>query len=243
MTGLMWECQVTFTSGRRPGVFIFCMCVVGSFLGFFPPPLYFFLFSNFAAAIWFAQSKVASLQCSSSFPHQGPEWQFQQPLGKGLGCFTCDMKADELIKSCLRCGKYWCTCYEASAKLVTEGSEYFEVQESALLLSTKAGWPLFTAVPFWKHRVKYLGVICKMKKKKMESFEFPFKPQRGGKPSCFGLLQKGIGNKPSLKHLGLIPISEDAGPDGQLSCDNSIFYLHENTLLVGGKKCSQFCCE
>lgn len=105
-------------------IYILYVCG-GKFFVFFPPPLYFFLFSNFAAAIWFTQSKVASLQCSSSFPHQGPEWQFQQPLGKGLGCFTCDMKADELIKSCLRCGKYWCTCYEASAKLVTKGSEYF----------------------------------------------------------------------------------------------------------------------
>lgn len=30
-------------------------------------------------------------------------------------------------------------------------------------------------------------------------------------------------------------LSQDAGPDGQISFDNSIFYLHENTLLVGGE--------
>lgn len=174
-------------------IYILYVCG-GKFFVFFPPPLYFFLFSNFAAAIWFTQSKVASLQCSSSFPHQGPEWQFQQPLGKGLGCFTCDMKADELIKSCLRCGKYWCTCYEASAKLVTEGSEYFEVQESALLLSTKAGWPLFTAVPFWKHRVKYLGVICKMKKKKKwKASNSLLNLKEEGSPPVLVCYRKGLG--------------------------------------------------
>lgn len=137
------------------------------------------------------------------------------PLGKGLGYCMCDMKADELIKSWLRYGKYWCVCYSMKPllNLSQKAGSTLGVQESALWLSTKAGWPLFTAVPFWKHSVKYLWFfffLVKCKKKNLESFKFPFKPGRIGKPSCFGmqmgLLQKRIGNKPSLKQLGLIPI-------------------------------------
>lgn len=158
MTGLMWECQVT--SGRRPGVFIFCMCVVGSFLVFFSSSLLFSV-PKFCSCdlIYTKQScKFAVLQF---LPSSGTRMAIPATPGKGAGVFH--MKADELTKSCLRCGKYWCTCYSTKPLLnmSQKAGNTLGVSESALLLSIKAGRPLFTAVPFWKHR----GIICKMKKK------------------------------------------------------------------------------
>lgn len=77
-------------------------------------------------------------------------------------------------------------------------------------------------------------------KKKMERCKFPFKPQSGGKPPCFGmqtgLLQKGIGNKPSLKQLGLIPIRVRMQDQMVSSPVTILFFIYIKTHFYLGKK-------
>lgn len=190
-----FDVRVTFTSGRRPAIFIFWMCVVGSFWGFFRFLVgffccWFFSHLHFLSVPKFCSCDLIYTKQSCKFavfqflPSSGDQnGNSSSTLGKGLGCSTCDMKAHELIKSCLRCGKYWSICY--SMKLLLNISRRLEktlgVPESALLLSTKAGWPLFTAVPFWKQSAKYLGIICNFlckiickMKKKIGKLKIPF---------------------------------------------------------------------
>lgn len=87
--------------------------------------LFFFFLSLFTffcsqvLQLWLDLHKAKLQVCSAPAPSllRDQGGNSSNTLGKGLRYFMCDMKADELIGSWLRCSKYWCICYSMNPLL------------------------------------------------------------------------------------------------------------------------------